>query len=524
MTTTKVNEDDPVLSSFCAVHGTSFESYVERMLDGDKEAEQDLLTKLEFCSSHDVELFSEHVLAIFDNVEDFDSLSTPELNVLGYAYFYKGAQDERVQRYYKEKAFMFFEMTAAKNDASGLNNLGVMYERGEGGFKKNTKKAVKHAIDYYEKAAEMNSANAFLNLADHCDRNNYYFFLGPYDKNQRVALYDYFQKNAVERGVHRALHIAGQFEFDKEKERSYYEQAAMKGNPFALMRLGKIYEKAADYSKAHAYYSSASQKGSSEAFIQLGWMYENGLGVKKDDEQVCFYSRQAAFGGHYKRSSLDYPVERIYKHQKDNLSICYHALLALSHSSSCSFEFQTEFQTWCKSNFQFFINQFEQESKEDQAIILSLLGKDLRHQLAFKIMVAFTCFNLTSNHARGESVANEVFIDPTKNVVTLPCEVFMLILEFAFGKTMANGVPNKEILTEELEQERIAYWKISHLHNKVKTFWQDAKNEDVTLELRKNATVPHAEKFTIKAKELEKIKMADEGEISYQGALPWFLR
>ena len=58
-----------------------------------------------------------------------------------------------------EKAYSIFEELALKNDSSAQNNLGLMYENGQG-----VKQDYLKAKEWYEKAAIQGHASAQLNL------------------------------------------------------------------------------------------------------------------------------------------------------------------------------------------------------------------------------------------------------------------------------------------------------------------------------------------------------------------------
>ena len=149
-----------------------------------------------------------------------------------------------------------FEQAAELGNADALNELGLMYNDGNGVEQDYTK-----ARTYYEQAAELGSQYAMCNLG------------WMYEHGQGV-------------------------EADGKKAAAFYEQAAELGNADALNELGLMYNDGngveQDYTKARTYYEQAAELGSQYAMCNLGWMYEHGQGVEADGKKAAALYEQAA--------------------------------------------------------------------------------------------------------------------------------------------------------------------------------------------------------------------------------------
>src|SRR5262245_28782792 len=85
---------------------------------------------------------------------------------------------------------------------------------------------------------------------------------------------DYYQGGGVKRDYAEAI--------------KWYRKAADKGNPFAMIHLGRMHEDGLgvpkDEKAAVRWYRKAADKGDAVGMGSLGYMYENGLGVEKDEK------------------------------------------------------------------------------------------------------------------------------------------------------------------------------------------------------------------------------------------------
>lgn len=134
-----------------------------------------------------------------------------------------------------------FRPLALKGDADAQNNLGVMYELGQG-----VTQDYREAMKWYRLAANQGYAGAQNNLGV------------MYDKGRGVALH---YREAVK----------------------WYRLAAEQGNASAQHNLGVMYDNgrgvAQDYREAAKWYHLAADQGDPDAQNNLGDMYKDGQGV-----------------------------------------------------------------------------------------------------------------------------------------------------------------------------------------------------------------------------------------------------
>jgi hypothetical protein len=90
-------------------------------------------------------------------------------------------------------------------------------------------------------------------------------------------------------------------EIDYEKARLLFEQAASKGNRFAMNNLGVLYEigrgVGADAAAAKLWYEKASDLGNEVAMGNLASLYERGVGAPKDEVLARHWYEKAAAAG-----------------------------------------------------------------------------------------------------------------------------------------------------------------------------------------------------------------------------------
>lgn len=143
-----------------------------------------------------------------------------------------------------------FKPLALKGDADAQNNLGVMYELGQG-----VPKDFREAMKWYRLAAAQGYAGAQNNLGV------------MYDKGRGVAQH---YREAVK----------------------WYRLAAEQGNASAQHNLGVMYDNgrgvAQDYREAAKWYHLAADQGDADAQNNLGDMYKDGQGVPQS--QVLAYA------------------------------------------------------------------------------------------------------------------------------------------------------------------------------------------------------------------------------------------
>ena len=83
-------------------------------------------------------------------------------------------------------------------------------------------------------------------------------------------------------------------EFDPDKARELFDQAASDHNPSALFNLGAIAEEEGDHDKAAELYKEAAVLGDTKALTKLGSFYLKGNGVEKDIKKAQAYLLKAA--------------------------------------------------------------------------------------------------------------------------------------------------------------------------------------------------------------------------------------
>ena len=198
-------------------------------------------------------------------------------------------------------------------------SLGILYERGFGVGKDITK-----AIDWYQKAANQGNEDAKKNLAslqkknvggknaveqssvsqtesaDECYKKGKEYF----DKKDYKHAIKWYQKAANQGHAIAQVNLGTMYingygiERDYSKAIEWYQKAADQGYATAQHNLGSIYrigygvEK--DYAKAFEWYHKAANQGLADAQNALGFMYANGLGIEKDYEKAVEWYQKAA--------------------------------------------------------------------------------------------------------------------------------------------------------------------------------------------------------------------------------------
>ncbi len=232
---------------------------------------------------------------------------------------------------------LMFRRAAEMGDPQGMYKLGVCYDFGKGGLKKDDVKAV----EWYQKAAEAGNANAMMSLGVCYD-----FGQGGLTEDEAKAMewwkkaaeagdaaamsvlaacYEYGQgglmkdeakavewwKKAAEAGDATAMHNLGYaygcgqggLTKDEAKAVEWYQKAAEAGNASAMNRLGSAYAYGRgglkkDDAKAVEWYQKAAEAGGARAMYNLGSAYADGReGLKKDDVQAVVWWRKAAEAG-----------------------------------------------------------------------------------------------------------------------------------------------------------------------------------------------------------------------------------
>ena len=195
---------------------------------------------------------------------------------------------------------LMFRRAAEMGDPQGMYKLGVCYDFGKGGLKKDDVKAV----EWYQKAAEAGNANAMMSLGVCYD-----FGQGGLTEDEAKAME--WWKKAAEAGDATAMHNLGYaygcgqggLTKDEAKAVEWYQKAAEAGNASAMNRLGSAYAYGRgglkkDDAKAVEWYQKAAEAGGARAMYNLGSAYADGReGLKKDDVQAVVWWRKAAEAG-----------------------------------------------------------------------------------------------------------------------------------------------------------------------------------------------------------------------------------
>lgn len=152
-------------------------------------------------------------------------------------------------------AFRLFKSAAEQGNAAGQNNLGSLYEHGQG-----VPQDYSEAVRWYRKAADQEYAVA---------------------QNSLAILYENGQ------GIPQ----------DHSEAVRWYRKAADQGNASAQSNLGLLYANSRNYIGAAEWYRKAADQGNANAQINLGVLYEHGRGVEQDFDQAAYWYRKAADQG-----------------------------------------------------------------------------------------------------------------------------------------------------------------------------------------------------------------------------------
>ena len=213
-----------------------------------------------------------------------------------------------------EKAMTLYELAAMLKDSVAENNMGKIYEYGYCGQQINLEESLK----WYKKAAENDCdgaqesvervLQAIYDLAE-----NYRTGSGRYEKDEEKAI-RYFKLVAEDESVGDDMVRKSSFylgyimshnvaEEDDAEAAAWFEKAIEKGSVSAINNLGWMYGNgkgvAQDYEKAIELFKQAADAGEDGAMNNLGVIYENGeYGQKKNLEESLKWYKQAAEKNH----------------------------------------------------------------------------------------------------------------------------------------------------------------------------------------------------------------------------------
>ncbi|MBQ9153547.1 MAG: sel1 repeat family protein [Solobacterium sp.] len=173
----------------------------------------------------------------------------------------------------KEDAAVLFAYAADAGNPNAMNNLSVMYAKGEGVVQDDVQ-----AFEWMKKAAENGSPVSCRFLA-----------------------YKYENGSGTAWSYEKALEWAEksvQLNPADQESQTYLAQLRNAGNdPEYLNRRGLGAAEANDFAEAFRCFHKAAQLGSAAAMNNLSAMYDNGHGVPKDDVQGFEWCRRAAEAG-----------------------------------------------------------------------------------------------------------------------------------------------------------------------------------------------------------------------------------
>ncbi len=190
------------------------------------------------------------------------------------------------------EAARWYRMAAEQGEADAQNNLGLMYELGEGVPQDNGE-----AARWYRKAAEQGDVNAQFNLA-------FMYFNGYGVPQDYGAAARWYRKAAEQGDVDAQYNLALMYEDGSGVPQDYgaaarwYRMAAEQGDADAQYNLALLYDNGTgvrqDYGEAARWYHRAAEQGHARAQNNLGVMYERGEGVPRDPVQAHMWSNLAA--------------------------------------------------------------------------------------------------------------------------------------------------------------------------------------------------------------------------------------
>ncbi|RGB30894.1 kinase-like domain-containing protein [Rhizophagus diaphanus] len=225
--------------------------------------------------------------------------------------------DHEIYEINKKKAFEFYTIAAEKNHDRAQNNLGNLYENGEG-----VEKDFNKAFYWFKKAAENGNEVAIYNLGkcyelgigvnknlfkafelykksaekgdlDAMFQLGYFYINGFGTKIRKKKGFKLYNKAA---GKDLKFNILTQYENDEkiindlDKVNYWYHKAAEDDNEVALYKLGEFYELGKGVCKnkvrAFTFYKQAAEKGYKKGRYKLGYCYENGIGTYIDLEKA----------------------------------------------------------------------------------------------------------------------------------------------------------------------------------------------------------------------------------------------
>lgn len=193
------------------------------------------------------------------------------------------------------EALDWYRQAAEKGNARAINNIGVLYEWGNG-----VNQDYSEAMKYYKKAAEKGFAVSMSNIGRLYVQGHGV----AQDYNEALSWY----KKAAEKGNTEVLGTIGYLYLQGEgvthdhKEAFYwYKKSADNGNVNNMNTLGTLYSRGLgvdqDHKEAFYWYKKAAEKGSPDALLNLGHCYKNGWGADQDYKDAMEWYKKAYEAG-----------------------------------------------------------------------------------------------------------------------------------------------------------------------------------------------------------------------------------
>ena len=190
--------------------------------------------------------------------EDAEIAGKTAAQIRTIAYYYREGTGGKSVDY--AKSMKYCRIAAERGNADAMNDIGFMYERGQGVTKDNVE-----ATKWYRKAAELGDAIGQTNL-------------GIMYRDGRGVEKDYVE--AVK----------------------WFRKAADQGHATGQLNLGYMYDMGygvtQDYAEAMKWYRKAAEQGNASAQYNLGQSYRVGWGVSVDLTQAKYWYEKAAEQGH----------------------------------------------------------------------------------------------------------------------------------------------------------------------------------------------------------------------------------
>ena len=207
---------------------------------------------------------------------------------LGWCYEYGQFYD-----YDMEKAAFWYAKAADQGDLDSILWLGkynLYYEEGNDIY-------YKKAVEYFEKAIELESIEAYYYMAI-CYYNGYYYEQ-DYEKTIEYLQPALEAEDSWAQSLMGWMYYEGEgVEQDYEQTAYYYELSAKQGNPVAMNNYGDLYETGLgveqDYDEAFYWYRRAVAFGDGVALYNVGHFYYEGWSVERDYDTAVYYYKMSA--------------------------------------------------------------------------------------------------------------------------------------------------------------------------------------------------------------------------------------